>query len=117
MTTFFVSRHAGAVDWLAQQGFVAERTVPHLNLAEIGAGDIVIGTLPAHLAADICALGARYVNLSLHLPADKRGVELTAADLTAYGAKLEELQVQKVISPTLPELETPSTRADTGNKP
>ena len=96
MTTFFVSRHPGAVDWLAQQGFVADRTVPHLDAAAVSAGDVVIGTLPVHLAAEICNRGARFLHLSVDLPPGKRGIELTADDLATYGARVEELLIQKI---------------------
>ncbi|MDY6956204.1 MAG: CRISPR-associated protein Csx16 [Pseudomonadota bacterium] len=96
MTTFFVSRHPGADAWAAQQGLAVDRPVAHLDPAEVQPGDTVIGTLPVNLAAIVCARGARYLHLSLDLPADWRGRELSAADMRACGARLEEYRVEKV---------------------
>lgn len=96
MTTFFVSRHPGAADWAREQGLVVDRAVVHLDPAEVQAGDVVIGTLPVNLAAEVCARGGRYLHLSLDLPADWRGRELSAADMRAWGARLEAYRVQRV---------------------
>jgi len=89
MTTWFISRHPGACDWAAQQGLHIHRQVAHLDPAEVEPGDTVIGTLPVHLAAAVCQRGARYLNLSLDLPAHARGRELSSAELRACNARLE----------------------------
>lgn len=95
MTTFFVTRHPGASAWAARQGLAVDRLMAHLDPAEVGAGDTVIGTLPVNLAAAVCDKGARYVHLTLDLPPDWRGRELSAADMAACGARLEEYRVQR----------------------
>jgi CRISPR-associated protein Csx16 len=87
MTTWFVSRHPGAVDWARQQGLAVNRWVPHLNPQEVQPGDVVAGTLPVHLAAQICARGAQYLHLILDLPPHARGRELRAEELQVYGAR------------------------------
>lgn len=87
MTTLFVTRHSGAIEWAARRGIVA-RMVAHLDPEDVGQGDIVMGTLPVHLAAQVCARGARYLHLSLDLPANARGVDLTADDMDRFGARL-----------------------------
>lgn len=86
---FFVSRHPGAVEWARQQGVRVDHWVTHLALEEVGAGDTVIGSLPVNLAAEVCARGARYVHLSLNVPAALRGKELTVDDMQACGANLQ----------------------------
>ena len=96
MTTFFVSRHPGAADWAREQGLAVDRAVAHLDPAQVQAGDVVVGTLPVNLAAEVCARGGRYLHLSLDLPAEWRGRELGAADMRACGARLEEYRVQRV---------------------
>lgn len=96
MTTFFVSRHAGAADWARTQGLTVDRRVAHLALEDVRPGDVVIGTLPVHLAAAVCGQGARYLHLVLELSSERRGRELSAADMAACGARLEEYRVQRV---------------------
>lgn len=93
MTTWFVTRHPGAVEWAARRGLQVDRHLAHLDPEILAAGDTVIGILPVNLAARVCARGARYFNLSLDLPAEARGRELTADELEACGARLEAFQV------------------------
>jgi len=95
MTTWFVTRHPGALDWAQAQGIAFDAHVVHLDPATVAPGDTVIGSLPAHLAAAVCARGARYLNLSLDLPANLRGRELDAATLAELNARLEEFTVRK----------------------
>jgi len=95
MTVWFVSRHPGAVDWAKTQGISVDRWVAHLVLSEITARDTVIGTLPVQLAAQVCAKGARYLNLSLDLPLSWRGRELSVEELLAVNARLEEFEITK----------------------
>lgn len=73
-----------------------DRVVAHLDPDTIQSGDVVIGTLPVNLAARVCAHGGRYLHLSLELPLEWRGRELSAADLRRCGARLEEFQVTLV---------------------
>jgi CRISPR-associated protein Csx16 len=93
MTTWFVSRHPGAVAWAQAQGFAVDQLVPHLNPNDVQPGDVVMGTLPVNLAAIICTKGAAYWHLSLDLPADWRGQELSATQLTQLGAQLQRYQI------------------------
>lgn len=93
-TTWFVSRHAGAVEWARRKGIDVHRVVAHLDVKELRPGDTVIGTLPVNLAAEVCARGASYLNLSLDLPQEARGRELSAEELERYGARLEPFRVQ-----------------------
>ena len=99
MTTFFISRHPGAVAWAAEQGLQIDRCEPHLDAAQVKPGDIVIGTLPVHLAAAVCGQGARFFNLSLDLPAQWRGRELSADELRQCQARLECFEVKTAPAP------------------
>ena len=67
MTTWFVSRHPGAVEWAARQDALIDRVVAYFSPAHVRADDTVIGTLPVNLAAAVCQSGARYVHVSLEL--------------------------------------------------
>jgi len=88
MTTWFVSRHPGAMDWADQNGIKADRQVAHLDVEQVHRGDIVIGNLPVDLAARVCENGAQYMHLILNVPQHMRGKELTADDLQKLGARL-----------------------------
>lgn len=89
MSTWFITRHPGAIAWAMRQGLAVDRQLPHLDPEQIAPGDTVIGTLPVNLVARVCARGGRYLHLSLDLPAEARGRELTADELERYGARLE----------------------------
>jgi putative CRISPR-associated protein (TIGR02620 family) len=94
LTTFLVSRHAGALAWVARRGFAIDRVVHHLDADAIEAGDIVVGTLPLALAACVQERGARVLALVVDVPANARGTELSADALEALGAKLEPFEVR-----------------------
>lgn len=94
MTTWFVSRHPGAVDWVRAQGFPIDRQVNHLEPSEVEVGDTVIGSLPVNLVALICARGARYLHLTLDLPPSLRGQELSFDDLIRLQTRLQAFRVE-----------------------
>lgn len=89
--TIVVSRHPGAVEWLARQGITADEIVSHLDegaLESFRAGDRVIGTLPPQLLAALCERGVRCDLLVIDVTENQRGRELSADDLEAAGARL-----------------------------
>lgn len=96
MTTYFISRHPGAGDWAASKGFHVDQRLAHFDVDIVQAGDRVLGTLPINLVADVNARGGHYYHLTLELPAEARGRELTVADMCAYGARLEAYTAQKI---------------------
>ena len=93
MTIWFVSRHEGALQWMRQSGVAFDHHVPHLDPAQVQPGDIVIGTLPVSLAAQVCERGAAYWHLSLEMPAEARGRELSADELARMGASLQRYSI------------------------
>ncbi|MEB4589713.1 CRISPR-associated protein Csx16 [Candidatus Thiothrix sp. Deng01] len=95
MTTYFISRHPGAVDWAEAEGFHVDQRLAHFSVDIVQPGDTVLGTLPINLVADVNARGGRYFHLTLELPADMRGRELSAADMRRYGARLESYSAQR----------------------
>lgn len=95
MTAYLVTGHAGALEWAARQGIEATH-VPHLDPTAIRAGDVVIGTLPVHLIAEINARGARYLHLVMDLPKEARQRNLTADEMEAFGARLEEYEATEI---------------------
>lgn len=89
MKTWFVSRHPGALEWLAAQDFIVDEQVPHLNPQQVTAGDRVIGTLPIHLAAEVCSRRAEYWHLSMDVPHSLRGQELSYAQMQECNVQLQ----------------------------
>jgi len=96
MTSYFVTRHKGAVAWAKARGIAAEH-VTHLDVETICPGDIVLGTLPVSLVAEVCARGGRYLHLTMEMPPEDRGRELTAKDMDAFGVRLEEFTAERVV--------------------
>lgn len=94
MTTWFISRHPGAIEWSRRQGLVVDEYVAHLDPLRIRAGDTVLGSLPVHLAARVCAAGGRYHHLSVDVPENLRGCELSADDLDRLCARLQAFDVR-----------------------
>lgn len=81
--------------WAQQHDLFVDRWIAHLDITKVRAGDTVIGSLPLHLAAQVCSRGARFLHLTLDIPAQWRGRELSADELKIAGARLEEFFVEK----------------------
>lgn len=96
MTTYFISRHPGAIAWAEQEGFHVDVQITHFDVNTVQQGDRVLGTLPINLVAEVNARGGIYFHLTLELPAEARGKELTAEDMRTYGARLEQYAAQKI---------------------
>ncbi|HSO81787.1 CRISPR-associated protein Csx16 [Thiocapsa sp.] len=95
MTTYFVSRHLGAIAWAEEEGIHVDAFVEHLDPDDIRERDIVIGSLPVNLVAQVCERGAQYLHLSLELPPELRGRELTVEEMRACGARIEGFRVTR----------------------
>ncbi|MGY4676973.1 CRISPR-associated protein Csx16 [Pasteurella sp. P03HT] len=96
MTIWFISRHQGSIDWIKQQNIQIDRFENHLDVNKIQSGDIVIGTLPVHLAAQVCEKGTKFYFLSLNVTAEQRGTELTVQQLNEQGCSLQPFFIQKL---------------------
>lgn len=98
MTTYFISRHPGAVQWAREQGVPVDKQLAHLDIGDIHTGDIVIGSLPVNLVAQLNRKGARYLHLSLNLSPEWRGLELSVEQMRQCQARLEEFRVERIES-------------------
>jgi CRISPR-associated protein Csx16 len=96
VTTFFISRHPGAIEWAARQKLAVDSFLPHLDPKQVQLGDTVIGSLPVNIAALVCAAGATYWHLSLALSAEQRGAELSAEDMVRLGGRLEPFEIIRI---------------------
>ena len=100
MTVYFISRHAGAQRWARYHDSRGElplhidRYEEHFDPRWTEPGDVVIGTLPLNVIAELQARGGQFVSLDLQTPPHRRGQELTATEMTAMGALLTPYRVQ-----------------------
>lgn len=91
---YFVTRHRGAIKWAADGGARARKILQDsFDPSIVCPGDIVIGTLPVHLVAEINRRGCHYWHLTMEVPSDWRGKELDAEQMRAFGARLQEFRV------------------------
>ena len=96
MSIYLVSRHQGAVDWMRHMGHHYDEHLTHLaNYEALSAGDVVVGSLPINIVADLADHSVTYWHLSLYIPEQLRGVELSAEQLSTLDAKLEEYVVRR----------------------
>lgn len=81
MDTIVITRHAALVEYLKEQGIIDDNvTVIEHATADAVRDKHVIGVLPVHLAT----LTAKYTNLTMNVPQDKRGQELTLDEVREY---------------------------------
>lgn len=96
---FIVTRHQGALDWIRQRLAEPSKWLPHLtSLRPFRPGDTVYGNLPVHQVALLNRAGVAYVHLCVDIPAHLRGMELSAGQLEALGARLQKFRVEPVDS-------------------
>jgi CRISPR-associated protein Csx16 len=92
--SIFVGRHSGAMQWMHLQGVHIDEFVSSLDVSQIERGDAIYGTLPLHLIAALHRRGASFTHISLDIPEEYRGKELSAEQMIQFGAKLENVTVQ-----------------------
>lgn len=90
MAVWFVSRHPGARAWAREEGLEVDVWCDHLEVERISEGDTVIGSLPVPMVAEVCRRGAVYWHLTLDLPSELRGCELSAMDMRRLKVRLEQ---------------------------
>ena len=96
MSTYFVTRHPGARDWAREESLAVDEVIDHLKPERIRPGDRVIGSLPVNLAAEVCERGGIYLHLSIDLSRGLRGKDLSAEEMRACGARIEQYEVHRV---------------------
>lgn len=92
---YFVSRHEGAIAWIrSRKEWHVDCFVPHLDVSVLQAGDVVLGTLPVHLAAEVCGLGAEFYFLEMPQTEARCGTEYSAEEMSAAGCRLRRFDVR-----------------------
>lgn len=92
-----VTRHLGAVTWLIRHGFIKndpqeDFVIDHATEADVR-GQVVFGVLPLHLASKAACVWSIDIP---NLPANRRGTELSADDMDAFGARVVRYYVQEI---------------------
>ena len=91
MDILIVTRHEALVTVLAEDFGIRGRVVAHATAEDVH-GRHVYGVLPLELAA----LAACVTALTLNIPAEKRGVELSVEEVRAYMGELRTFVVRTV---------------------
>lgn len=88
-----VTRHAGLTEYLRQENIIDDTAtvVSHATAEVVTAAD-VIGVLPHSLSC----LTASFTEVPLNLPAEMRGVELTADDVRQYALEPATYSVNRI---------------------
>ena len=90
---WFVSRHEGAIDWAWSQGLPVDVWANHIKVSDVGADDVVMGTLPVDMIAQLNVRGVKVFFLTIPLTLAQRGIELTMEDLQKSGCYLQACEV------------------------
>lgn len=93
-TTYLVSRHPAAIEWISQQINI-DKVIEHLDTSQVELGDIVVGTLPVHLAEEVCRRGGEYIHLQLTIPKELRGVELNTQYFSSCSPRLTKFLITR----------------------
>ncbi len=94
MSARVVTRHAGLVEWLRRRGILLP-VEEHLDIATVAPGDVLVGVLPPHVAAQACRRGARVIQIAMDVPPQARGrQDHGPEEMDAWGARLEEIIIE-----------------------
>lgn len=95
-----ITRHPGAVQWVRHLlDHEVVESLPHLYTEDIDPNACYYGVFPLNLAAAICAAGAECWALTLDMPPELRGQELSAEQLQRLGASLVRYDVRRLAEP------------------
>ena len=93
MSTFFISRHPGAIEWSRKQNLGIDQWITHLDPKIVKTGDVVIGTLPMKADDEVSEMGASLITLELSLRPELRGRELGVDEMNQLECRLVEYKV------------------------
>lgn len=91
MKTIIVTRHPGALDWLQKHHpeLGEADVVSHASADQI-TGVRVVGVLPI----DLAALCGEYWHLSMEVPPEYRGKELSCEDMERFGCSIRRYSIE-----------------------
>jgi len=84
---WIVTRHEGTIS-LLKKHFTGAEVMPHLDINKIKRGDSVYGVLPIHLIHEVMSRGATFYIVSLDIPPELRGKELSEEEVLSLNLRL-----------------------------
>lgn len=96
MRVAIVSRHKSTIDFVKAM-FRDVTVLEHVNdIEELKDFDLIVGNLPLPMVAEIKRMGKRFVMVSLNIPKELRGKELTLEELHKFAEliEVEELKIK-----------------------
>jgi hypothetical protein len=95
MDKIIITRHPALLNYLVNEGVVPKNTPVYSHATpEIVSGKHVCGVLPLRLAS----LALSITEVTLVVPEDKRGAELTENDIREYATGISTYKVSRVNS-------------------
>lgn len=95
MTTWFVTRHPGALEWVRRLGYDVTH-VEQFDIEMTKPGDSVMGNLPVSVIARLTANRVQFFNLDMKTPPSHRGRDLTPDQMDEFGAQLVEYTAKRI---------------------
>lgn len=91
MGKILITRHPALLEYLQEMGLVQAGTpvIAHASAGDVKGKD-VFGVLPLHLAA----VANSVTEVTLDIPAEKRGCELTLAEVKTYSRGISTYKVE-----------------------
>ena len=98
MKVLIVTRHAATVEWLKSTMLDDNQimVVAHYTPGMAQGYDYIVGILPIQLVEELCAEGIRYYQVTMDVPEEFRGKELTVEQMDQFGARLVQYNVEVV---------------------
>jgi len=94
-----VSRHPATIEFLKEK-LPNAKVIEHLNGPDdISFGALVFGNLPLHMVEQLLQKGCRFIMVSLNIPRELRGKELSREELEKYIElyEIRRLKLEKFI--------------------
>lgn len=98
MKVLFITRHEGAIHWAKAREAKLGITeyLSHLSeetIKSLKEGDVVIGILPIQIIARLNKAGILFYALTIDVPQELRGVELTQEQMALVNCKIQNFTV------------------------
>ena len=94
-----VTRHDALTELFYSLNIDIDKRINHMSdsdVSDLNPGDVAFGILPMRLATAVCESGARFVECTMDIPANLRGIELNFEQIMICKPRLIEYKVRAV---------------------